>query len=304
MTVPGCDLTAPTEDNFTPAVTRPIVEAASRLAGLDATGAILLRHQTNGVYRLTTAPVVAKIARPDMYHLRQVVSLAHWLREQGVPTVRLLEHIDQPLEVEGYTVTLWEYLPQTRGILAGNIAEALATLHRAPMPPVELPCLDALASIRRSIAHSRILTVEERAILRGKWERLTELAPRLRYEQVPRCIHGDPQHRNTLWDDTANRPVLCDWESAVIGPPEWDLVTIEIHCRRFGRPEHEYRNFCERYGADIREWRGYAVLRDLRELRMITSNARKSAASSWEAKEVHRRIARLDAGPTEQWRIL
>jgi hypothetical protein len=75
-------------------------------------------------------------------------------------------------------------------------------------------------------------------------------------------------------------------------------------CRRFGRPEHEYHDFCHRYGTDIRHWPGYPVLRDLRELRMITSNARKSAANSSEAEEVHRRIAKLDAGPAEQWRIL
>lgn len=304
MTLPGCGLAAPTEENFSPTVTRPIVEAACRMVGLDITGALLLRHQTNGVYRLPAAPVVVKVARPGTHHMRQVVALVHWLIEQGVPTVPLLDGVEQPLDVHGYDVTLWQYLPQTRPILAGDLAEPLAVLHRGLAPPMDLPHLDALASIRHSIEHSRILTIEERAILRGKWERLSELVPRLTYHDAPRLLHGDPQHRNMLWDDQINRPVLCDWEGAVIGPVEWDLVTIEIHCRRFGRPEQEYRDFCTSYGTDIRDWPGYDVLRDLRELRMITSNARKSPASSWEAEEVHRRIARLDAEPTEQWRIL
>jgi aminoglycoside phosphotransferase (APT) family kinase protein len=100
--------------------------------------------------------------------------------------------------------------------------------------------------------------------------------------------HGDPRYRNTLWDEQTNQPVLCYWEGAVIGPPEWDLVTVEVHCRRFSHPAHECRDFCHRYGRDVRGWPGYAVLRDLRELRMITSNARKSPATSWEATEVHR----------------
>ncbi len=304
MTVPGCDLAVPTEDDFSPTTTRRIVEVACRSVGLDAASAVVLRHQTNGVYQLVTAPVVVKVARPGRYQLRQVPSLVQWLLARSVPTVPLLGHIAQPLEVEGYVVTLWRYLPQTRPILAGDIAEPLASLHRAPMPPVKLPRLDALASIRSSIERSRILTVEERTILRGKWERLTELVSRLSYEQPSRLLHGDPQHRNMLWDDNADRSVLCDWDSAVIGPIEWDLVTIEVHCRRFGRPEHEYRTFCDRYGADIRAWTGYSVLRDLRELRMITSNARKSLPDSPEVREVHRRIARLDAGPAEQWRIL
>jgi hypothetical protein len=304
MTISDCGLPSPTEENFTPSVTRPVVETACRLVGLDATDAILLRHQTNGVYRLATVPIVVKVARPGTRHMRQIISLVPWLIGHGVPTVALLEGVEQPITVHGYDVTLWHYLPQTRSILAGEIAEPLAALHRVPMPPMDLPRLDALAAIRRSIENGRILTVEEQAILRGKWERLSELVQRLVFEHPPRLLHGDPQHRNMLWDDRTNQPVLCDLEGAVIGPVEWDLVTIEIHCRRFGRPEGEYGDFCERYGVDIRDWPGYPVLRDLRELRMITSNARKSAANTWEAEEVHRRIALLNAGPEERWRIL
>jgi hypothetical protein len=303
MTIPDCGLASPTEENFTPAVSRAAMDAACRLVGLDPSDAILLRHQTNGVYQLTASPAVVKVARPGTHHVPQVVALARWLVRQGVPTVSLID-IDQPIVVHGYFVTMWQYLPQTHSILASDIAAPLAALHRLPLPPVNLPQLDALAAIRRSIERSRILTTREQAILRGKWERLSELVPRLTYEHSPRLLHGDPQHRNMLWDNQADRPVLCDWEGAVIGPDEWDLVTIEVHCRRFGRPEREYSDFCARYGRDIRDWPGYEVLRDLRELRMITTNARKSPASSWEAEEVHRRIDRLDAGPKELWRIL
>ena len=303
MTISDRGLASPTEENFTPSVTRPVAEAACRQVGLDASDAILLRHQTNGVYQLTTAPVIAKVARPSMHHVPQIVTLVRWLTEQGVPTVPLLD-IEQPIVIHGYNVTLWYYLPQTRSILAGDIAEPLAALHRVPLPPVALPHLDALSAIRRNIECSRILTVEEQAVLRGKWERLSELAPQLAFTKSSQLLHGDPQHRNMLWDDQANRPLLCDWEGAVLGPVEWDLVTIEIHCRRFSHPTHEYRNFCERYGTEIRGWPGYSVLRDLRELRMITSNARKSPAGTWEAEEVHRRITMIDAGPSESWRIL
>jgi len=303
VTISDCGLASPTEENFTPSVTRPVAEAACRQVGLDASDAILLRHQTNGVYQLTTAPVVTKVARPGTQHVPQIVALVRWLIEQGVPTVPLLD-IEQPIVVHGYDVTLWHYLPQTRPILAGDIAEPLAALHRVPPPLVALPHLDALSTIRRSIERSRILTVEEQAVLRGKWERLSELAPQLAFAKSSQLLHGDPQHRNTLWDDQTNQPVLCDWEGTVLGPAEWDLVTIEIHCRRFGHPTHEYRDFCEHYGTDIRDWPDYTVLRDLRELRMITTNARKSPASSREAEEVHRRIAMIDAGPSESWRIL
>jgi hypothetical protein len=98
--------------------------------------------------------------------------------------------------------------------------------------------------------------------------------------------------------------VLSDWDSAVIGPVEWDLATIEVHCRRFGFPEQEYQNFCTRYGRDIREWDGFATMRDLRELRMVTTNARKSPPGSPQAAEVHRRIAALEANDELRWSIL
>ena len=71
MTVSDWGLASPPEENFTPAVSRPVVEAACRLVGLDATGAILLRHQTNGVYQLTTGPAhpVQQIRRAATFRL-------------------------------------------------------------------------------------------------------------------------------------------------------------------------------------------------------------------------------------------
>ena len=98
--------------------------------------------------------------------------------------------------------------------------------------------------------------------------------------------------------------MLCDWDSAAIGPVEWDLVTIEVHCRRFGFPEQEYQDFCARYGRDVREWDGFSTFRDLRELRMVTTNARKSAAGSPQAAEVRRRSAALEAEEDLRWSIL
>jgi aminoglycoside phosphotransferase (APT) family kinase protein len=99
--------------------------------------------------------------------------------------------------------------------------------------------------------------------------------------------------------------VLSDWESVVIGPAEWDLVTMEIHCRRFGHPRETYERFCSAYGRDVREWQGYTVLRDIRELRMITTNARKAISSSRSADEVKRRVRQLrDDSEQGIWSIL
>jgi aminoglycoside phosphotransferase (APT) family kinase protein len=132
---------------------------------------------------------------------------------------------------------------------------------------------------------------------------LAAALPGLRYEAAPCLLHGDPQHGNALHD--ADATVLSDWESVAVGPTEWDLVTIEIPCRRFGHPAQTYEEFCTEYGRDVRRWSGFAVLRDVRELRMITTNARKASAGSPGATEVHRRIEQARHEDSEAlWSIL
>lgn len=299
-----CDLDPLTEKTFTAGRTRQVAEAACRLAGLETRGMELLRHQSNAVYKLATAPVIVKVARPGVKHSDAVVSLVRWLSTHGVPTVALVPGLDQPLTLAGCAVTFWQYLPQTRPVRACDIAEPLAMLHHMPPPAMSLPPLAPVHAIQRAISTSALLIESEKAILQRRCDDLAEPFADLSYTGQSTLIHGDPQHRNALWNDETEQSVLCDWESAAIGQAEWDLVTIEIHCRRFGHPAREYRTFCQRYGFDVREWDGYNVLRDLRELRMITTNARKSPPGSPEASEVRRRVAELDRGPSRRWVIL
>ncbi|MGH8879363.1 MAG: phosphotransferase, partial [Stackebrandtia sp.] len=199
----------------------------------------------------------------------------------------------------------WRYLPQpaARRITAEHLGTLLRALHQARPAPVSMPQLDAGTAIRRSLRTSRILSETDRAFLTTYAETLLERLPGLNYSLPGGLIHGDPQHRNALWD--SHTPVLADWDSAGVGPREWDLVTVEVHCRRFGYPESEYAAFTDAYGYDIRDWDGYHLMRDIRELRMITTNARKSAPASPTADEVHRRIQALrEQKPGAIWSIL
>lgn len=300
--VASSDLPNLTESTFTPDRTRTVAIEACRRAGLDPSGMTLLRHQTNAVYLLATAPVVIKVVRPGIRHTEDVVRLVRWLTTSQIPTAPLLD-VELPLHIAGCAVTLWRFLPQSQTIAAGDIAGPLLSLHSLENVPFELPQLDAVSAIQHSIETSTLLSEIERASLD---RHLEDVFSRLKAVEVSRnhLIHGDPQHRNTLWDNGVRGAVLIDWESAVFGPVEWDLVTIEVHCRRFGFARSEYDEFCERYGRDVREWSGYATFRDLRELRMITTNARKSAAGSPQATEVHRRIAQLGDDPSSRWFIL
>ncbi|MFE7797204.1 phosphotransferase family protein [Nocardia sp. NPDC057440] len=274
---------------------------------MDAGGANLLRHHTNAVYALASTPVVVKIGRPDHNGHIDVVGLVRWLERESVPTVSLID-TDQPLQIAGCPVTFWRYLDQSGIVSAADLAEPLAKLHSVSTgPPIRLlenQIRNTLVAIGNSIDTSTILSAGDRALLHARKEELALQAPEIRYELSSGVIHGDAHHRNALWDQQSGRAVLCDWENAAIGPPEWDLVTIEVHCRRFDHPPDEYQQFCRGYGLDIREWPGYAWLRDLRELRMITTNARKSAPGSTTAAEVLRRIEALRADAPTTWRIL
>jgi hypothetical protein len=293
---------------FTPLRTRRILDRACRRAGFESAGAELLRHHTNAVYRLAGAPVVVKIDRPGGSRPSfDVVTLVRWLHEQDVPSVSLAAVV-QPVHIDGCTVTFWRYLPQQRSIVAADLAEPLALLHTLrARPPQRLPArhlADTFARIVRSIDTSAILSPRDRSLLHAHRLRLVAGAGEITYVLRPGLIHGDAHHRNMLWDSAAGRGVLCDWESVAVGRPEWDLVTVEVHCRRFGHDPVEYEKFCRAYGFDIRDWSGYPWLRDLRELRMITTNAYKSAPGSASAREVLRRIEGLRERVSLPWNIL
>ncbi|WP_197003326.1 phosphotransferase enzyme family protein [Longispora fulva] len=302
-------MSALTERNFSPAGTHQILNQACAEIGIEPLVVTLVRHQTNAVYLIELpdrARLIVKIARPaeSRTSVERTLRLIDWIGGQGLATVHPTGHF-QPVAVGGCLVTFWPYLDQggLRPVTAAELAEPLAVLHSL-RPPFPLPRLEAVSAIRHSIATSPILSPAEAALLRKRCDALSAALPCLPYVLEPGLIHADPQHRNALRADTG-QVLLIDWDSACIGQPEWDLVTIEIHTRRFTGDHADYQAFCTAYGIDIRTWAGFNTLRNLRELRMITTNARKSTPGSPAADEVHRRIAGLETGDDDApWRRL
>lgn len=283
---------------------RDLLTEACNRAGLSSRGATLLRGHSNAVFLLASQPVVVKVLRrgTEIEAAVATTQLAQWLQRQGFPTVPLHPGIDQPQLIDDHAVTYWTYIPQPAApVAAADLGKPLRTLHELPLPSIPLPRLDAFAAIRKSIDTTTTLTDDELDTLSGRYDEL-ECSYRDMPEHPLVVLHGDPQHRNALVSPTGT--VLCDWDSAVVGPPEWDLVTIDVHCRRFGYPIAHYDDFATAYGRDVREWEAYQVLRDLRELRMITTNARK-AQTAPTLDEVRRRIRGLRTGDSRQiWNIL
>ncbi|WP_326681577.1 hypothetical protein [Streptomyces sp. NBC_01237] len=129
----------------------------------------------------------------------------------------------------------------------------------------------------------------------------TELNP-VQFTLPQGLIQGAPQHRNAL--HTPEGVVLRDWDTLAIGQPEWDLITIEVHCRRFGYGL-PYEAFADEYGLDITLEPGYKTLAAIRELRMVTTNARKMHHAPETDTEVKRRVQGLRDNDTElRWHIL
>ncbi|WP_404870172.1 phosphotransferase family protein [Kitasatospora griseola] len=282
-----------------------VLETACRHVGVDASDAKLLRGHTNAVYLLEAAGAVVKIARAgtEVDDVRRTVALVQWLMAMEFPTVELLP-VEQPVLVGRHAVTFWRHLPQPqRAVPAAYLAGPLRSLHQLPLPPIEVRPLDTVAAIRRSIAATTELPASDLNFLSARVSSLEAALAQVRYVLKPGLLQGDPQHRNALHCHGA--AVLCDWDTVCFGPPELDLVTVEIHCRRFGYGRSHYEEFADRYGFDATEWDGYPVLRDLRELRMVTTNAKRAPAGSETLSEVRRRIAGIREADAEmRWNIL
>ncbi|RGD62867.1 aminoglycoside phosphotransferase family protein [Kitasatospora xanthocidica] len=282
-----------------------ILNAACDQVGLDPTGAVMLRGHTNAVYTLPAAGAVAKIARAGtpLESVRRTVRLVQWLTSKNFPTVELLP-MKQPVVVGGHAVTFWHHLPQPdRPVPAAHLAVPLRMLHELPLPPFDVRPVDTAGAIRRSIAKTTALPPNDVAYLERRLTELEDALRQVRYVLPPGLSQGDPQHRNALHhEDSA---VLCDWDTACFGQPELDLVTVEIHCRRFGYGRAHYQEFADAYGFDVTSWQGYPALCSLRELRMITTNAKRASAGSPTIAEVRHRIQGLRSGHDRlEWNIL
>lgn len=291
---------------FVEAQTRPVLAKVCRLLDRSVDEASLLRHHTNAVYAV--GDVVVKIAPPTIRldRLRTVVDVVDWLVAQDFPTVRLIAGLRQPLEIDGHGVTVWERLDAavTEPITTGELGGLLRRLHALAVPPIQLPKLDPISGIRRSVDASAILSHEDRGLLATSLESLATLWTTMAVPWGSGLIQSDPQIRNALRraDGTA---VLADWDGACVGPRAWDVATVAVHCRRFGT-DADFTDFVAEYGGEPRVWDEFEDLCRLRELQMIATNARKSAPGSAAADEVHHRIAGLRHGQGEltAWNIL
>ncbi|GAA1719369.1 aminoglycoside phosphotransferase family protein [Kribbella yunnanensis] len=292
-------------------------------AGIDPSDATLLRYTMNAVFRLEHAGVVVRMApiiNSDV--VDRVAKVATAFGQLGLPTARLAPGLSQPVAGGSWIATVWTLLPQVRGRRhdPADLAGPLRAIHALPEIDVELPGWDPLGQISDLLSKAASLTGADDdflsdwatrefglsigQVLEHLWDKCGELAVDLEAVEwtLPRSvIHGDA-HAGNLLDDLSGRVVIGDLDSVSIGPPEWDLIPAAHGALRFGDDPAQHRAFAQAYGLDVSACPAWDVLRQVRELQLVTSVIPDLRGRPGVASELARRLASTLTGAVgESW---
>ncbi|MEW9532843.1 phosphotransferase enzyme family protein [Microbispora sp. NPDC049125] len=269
-------------------------------AGIDCRDARLIRVCANTVFHLPRTDAVVRIASArTAAKARWAIRMAHWLESIGFPAVRVHRDVPEAVLVDGAVATFWEYLPQPRDAPSVvRLAPLLRHLHEE-LPPFPLPPWDPVADARSNLhLATGVLPDADREFLLGWCDRLDRNLPSNRYRLPYGLIHGDAWAGNLLW--RGEEVVLCDLDQMCHGPLEWDLVPTVVNGLRFGHPSAE--KFLAAYGFDATAAEGFSLLRQARELIMLTGALPALSSRPSIADEVGRRIASLrDSSSQHRW---
>jgi aminoglycoside phosphotransferase (APT) family kinase protein len=285
---------------FSATGTRRTLEIACAAVGVDAQGAELLRIGENAIYRLHSAPLVARIARTLRYlpAIEAEVAVTRWLESVGFPGVRVAGPAQQPVIADGRPVTFWELVSErTEYATVAELGVLLRWLHGLE-PPASLvvPELRPFARVQSRIDGAD-LAERDRAFLLDRLAKLRGAYARLEFVLPAGLVHGDANVGNIIRREADGVAVLIDWDGVSTGPREWDLVLTAMYFERFGwHTAQEYRDFAGGYGFDVMTWLGYPVLRSVRELIMVAWLAQNTGESPKIAAEAAKRIEDLRSG--------
>lgn len=267
---------AVTEDSEPGRLTRTTLDALLAAIGdqtrLDVRDAQLIKFTNNAVFRLAHVPVVVRLAGSATVRARvpKVVQVARWLAAHDAPTVRLLDGVSQPLDIDGQLATLWQAVPPGGSPPTGaDLARILRLFHALPAPAVPLPAWRPFKEIRSRLAEPEGLDDADLTYLLGECDRIEAELADVRYVLPSGPIHGDAFLGNLI--PSPDGLVICDFDSSADGPREWDLTPMAVSRLRFDYPGDDYGELAKAYGFDVLAWPGFPVLRQIRELKLVTS---------------------------------
>jgi Phosphotransferase enzyme family len=205
------------------------VKVAQRL-GLQFASPVALSDSNNLVLWLRPAPVVVKVATGHHQRLHLELSVGRHLLGEKAPAVRPASDLPQMVhERDGFEMTFWRYEPADGSEpSSGAVAVALFELHQAlgtycgALPSFE----DELAAVSDVLSDrhgSPALPDRGRRILRQALGDLTAELRNLAPSQLP--VHGSPHSGNQIARSGSVR--FLDFETACLGPLEWDLAHVD-----------------------------------------------------------------------------
>lgn len=237
---------------------KPAIAAAQTIAarfGIDPGSPRVLQDSNHTVIHLALAPVVAKVnTSPEETSLADEVAVARFLAGRDGPVVPPSSLLPPGPHVEGgLQITFWEYCPHDGCEPSSEVlGDSLRRLHDVFVDyPAPLRAWDRFDGVERVLASDSALSAldeDDRAFLRRRYDEL--LAGIGRFHMSLRPLHGEPHAANLLLSSAG--PRWIDFESACLGPQEWDLTTLGDEV-------------AARYFPDV-DWELLGILREMRSL--------------------------------------
>jgi aminoglycoside phosphotransferase (APT) family kinase protein len=279
-----------------------ILSAAAQQAGVNTSGAEIIRDGSNVMYRLPGG-IVARVGRPGSADTAErEVRVSRWLADLGVSVTRVVSGLTQPVMVDDRPITWWVLLPEHRPGTPAELGEVLRTLHGLPVPTdLRLPTFDPFDGLTQRTSQDVAITEDDRAWLTAELAELRERYRQLSVGPPSHVIHGDAWQGNIAVAGDGV-PVLLDLERVSGGHPEWDLISLAVDYTDFARlTAEDYQSFVDAYGTDVTTALAFPTFARIQELRWLCFAISKSATSTTAAAEVRHRIACLRGDIPRPW---
>jgi aminoglycoside phosphotransferase len=279
------------QPGFSAASTRRTLNAVGIRVGINTAQAELVTPGEIAVYDLRGLWLIARIARTTAYlpDFTTEVEVARWLESAGFPAARVAGTADQPIVADGRVVTFWAQVAERKHY--GTVAELASLLRRLhdldPPSSLVLPELRPFKGAQARISRAE-LPEDDREFLLSRLDDLRDRYAHLNFVLPPGPIHGNASVSSVLPLMGDDSRVLVDLDCFAVGPREWDLVLTAMYFERFGwHTWEEYLEFAVGYGFDVMSWPGYTVLRNVRELMLLTW----LALNPWNLPEIQSEVS-------------
>jgi Ser/Thr protein kinase RdoA (MazF antagonist) len=210
--------------------------AAAKSAGLSTVSPTVLHCARHLSILLPEHSLIARVMPATAVNIEfetRELAVSRFLLEKGAPVVAPPSALSAgPYVIEDLAVTLWPRIAHNKGDYAdeealGGAARSLQRVHEALAAyPGQLPSyksrLEECHAELQGQAGPCALPEDDRRFLLRTYECLTERLARLDLREAP--IHGDAHLGNVFF--TSNGPLWTDFETACIGPREWDVAAL------------------------------------------------------------------------------